>query len=81
MDLRPIQKHLQQIPCPVHGELPCISILGDHLEIRCCCDAFRRETPSPIQIADVPRPWRRQGPPPHHERKRVGGIMFRQQLK
>lgn len=43
MDLRSIQKELQQIPCPVHGELPCISIWGDRLEIRCCCDAFRRE--------------------------------------
>ena len=41
MDLRSIQKELQQMLCPKHGQLPDISILGDRLHIRCCCEEFR----------------------------------------
>ena len=43
MDLRSIQKELQQMLCPKHGQLPDISILGDRLHIRCCCEEFRRQ--------------------------------------
>lgn len=43
MDLRFIQKELQQMLCPKHGKFPDISILGDRLHIRCCCEEFRGE--------------------------------------
>lgn len=43
MDLRFIQKELQQMLCPKHSQMPDVSILGDRLHIRCCCEEFRGE--------------------------------------
>ena len=43
MKLTAIQKQLMQVPCPVHGVYHEVHVWGDQLQIKCCCEDFRRQ--------------------------------------
>ena len=43
IDLNPIRDKLMRRVCPEHQLPPKIRMLRDRLDIKCCCEAFRKE--------------------------------------
>lgn len=43
MNLQPVKMSLQRMMCPEHHEHPEVKVVGDEIEIKCCCENFKAE--------------------------------------
>ena len=43
MNLQPVKMSLQRMMCPEHHEHPEVKVVGDQIEIKCCCEKFKAE--------------------------------------
>ena len=43
MDLRSVKHSLERERCRVHGNKPEITVVGQSLNFKCCCDKFKSE--------------------------------------
>jgi hypothetical protein len=41
--LSEIKRKVQNMVCSEHGEQPEVTILGDKIEFKCCCETFKRQ--------------------------------------
>ncbi len=43
MNLYPIKQELQRMRCSIHNEHPEVTVRGERLEFKCCCDDFKNK--------------------------------------
>ena len=41
MNLQPVKMGLQRMTCPEHHEHPEVTIVGDEIQLKCCCERFK----------------------------------------
>lgn len=43
MNLQPVKMRLQRMMCRKHHKHPEVSIVGDEIKMKCCCEEFKTE--------------------------------------